>query len=85
LLAHGVLDTALAIAECDPDLMPAAKAAAPAPQPMAAVVVPPPKPAAQRVTLDADTLFDFDKAVLRPAGKPRWTSSSPKPGTSARR
>jgi OOP family OmpA-OmpF porin len=60
---------ALAIAECDPDLMPAAKAAAPAPQPMAAVVVPPPKPAAQRVTLDADTLFDFDKAVLRPAGK----------------
>jgi OOP family OmpA-OmpF porin len=61
---------ALAIAECDPDLMPAPKAAAPVPKPVAAVVpAPTPKPAAQRVTLDADTLFDFDKAVLRPAGK----------------
>jgi OOP family OmpA-OmpF porin len=61
---------ALAIAECDPDLMPAPKAAAPVPKPVAAVVpAPAPKPAAQRVTLDADTLFDFDKAVLRPAGK----------------
>jgi OOP family OmpA-OmpF porin len=62
---------ALAIAECDPDLMPAPKAAAPVPKPVAAVVpaYQPPKPAAQRVTLDADTLFDFDKAVLRPAGK----------------
>jgi OOP family OmpA-OmpF porin len=60
---------ALAIAECDPDLMPAPKAAAPAPQPVAVAPAPAPKPAAQRVTLDADTLFDFDKAVLRPAGK----------------
>ena len=61
---------ALAIAECDPDLVPkvvaqpGAKRAVAVPPPVAA-----PKPAGQRVTLDADTLFDFDKAVLRPAGK----------------
>jgi OOP family OmpA-OmpF porin len=28
-----------------------------------------PKPVTQRVTLDADTLFDFNKADLRPAGR----------------
>ena len=61
---------ALAIAECDPDLVPkliaqtGAKRSVAVPPPVAA-----PKPAGQRVTLDADTLFDFDKAVLRPAGK----------------
>ena len=63
---------ALAIEECDPDLVkkPVAMAAEPAPQRLAAVVPPPaPKPAAERVKLNADTLFDFDKAVLRPAGK----------------
>ena len=61
--------------ECDKDLMPKAKcepppapAAAPAkaaaPAPAAA-----PKPAAQKVTLAADALFDFNKADLRPEGK----------------
>jgi OOP family OmpA-OmpF porin len=40
---------------------------APAPAPVAAVAAP--KPVAERVTLDADTLFDFDKSTLRPAGK----------------
>jgi OOP family OmpA-OmpF porin len=60
---------ALAIEECDPDLMKkpvpaAAPAPAPAPAPAAA-----PKPAAQKVTLAADALFDFDKAVLRAEGK----------------
>lgn len=52
-------------AECG-DAMPApmARAADPAPAPVAG-----PKPAGAKVTLDADTLFDFDKAVLRPAGK----------------
>lgn len=63
---------AMAIAECDPDLVkkeapPAAKAptppaAKPAPKPA-------PKPAAQKVTLAADALFDFDKFALRPEGK----------------
>ena len=67
----GYWTPALAIAECDPDLVAVAKPAAPSPQPPAAAVVPAPvpKPAAQRVTLSADALFDFDKAVLRPAGR----------------
>lgn len=54
---------AMAIAECDPELVKKAepvKAAAPGPTP---------KPAAQKVTLAADALFDFDKAVLRSEGK----------------
>lgn len=45
---------------------PAAAVVEPAPQPIAAVT---PTPVRERVTLDADTLFDFDKAVLRPAGR----------------
>ncbi|MBI3525089.1 MAG: OmpA family protein [Betaproteobacteria bacterium] len=60
---------AMAIKECDPDLIkkempPAAKPEAPKPAP-----APAPKPAAEKVTLSADTLFDFDKAALRPEGK----------------
>ncbi|HEX8961687.1 MAG TPA: OmpA family protein [Rhodocyclaceae bacterium] len=56
----GYWTPAMAIAECDPDLVkkvegPAAKGG----------VV----PAAQKITLAADTLFDFDKATLRPEGK----------------
>ena len=62
----GYWTPALAIAECDPDLVPKMAQAAP-PQEVAAT--PTPKPAAQRVKLDADTLFDFNKAVLRPAGR----------------
>lgn len=68
----GYWTPALAIEECDPDLVkkPMAQAPAPAPQKLAAVAPPPaPKPAADRVKLNADTLFDFDKAVLRPAGR----------------
>jgi OOP family OmpA-OmpF porin len=60
---------AMAIAECDPELVKKPeppKAAAPEPAPAPA---PTPKPAAQKVTLAADTLFDFDKAVLRSEGK----------------
>lgn len=65
---------ALAIAECDPDLVasaPAATIAQPAPRalPPPVAAAPAPRPAAERVKLDADTLFDFDKAVLRPAGR----------------
>lgn len=58
--------------ECDPSYVPAptAKAVVPAPQPLAALTpAPVPQRVAERVTLDADTLFDFDKAVLRPAGR----------------
>jgi OOP family OmpA-OmpF porin len=51
---------AMAIPECDPDL---------AKKPAPAAAKPTPKPAAQKVTLAADALFDFDKAVLRPEGK----------------
>src|SRR5690606_5640231 len=39
---------------------------APAPQPK-----PKPKPVAQKVTFAADVLFDFDRAVITPAGKMR--------------
>ncbi len=61
----GYWTPALANAECDPDLMPKIVAAAPkAAAPAVAV-----QPAAAKVTLDADALFDFDKAVLRPVGK----------------
>lgn len=68
--------------ECDKDLMPKdacePKAAAPAapaaaapaaPAAAAPAAAPAPKPAAEKITLAADALFDFDKAVLKPEGK----------------
>lgn len=63
----GYWTPALAIAECDPDLVkkevaPEAKTVAPA----AAAGV---KPSAEKVTVAADALFDFDKAILRDEGK----------------
>ncbi|HTH58545.1 MAG TPA: OmpA family protein [Paraburkholderia sp.] len=53
---------ATANAKCDGALV------AQAPQPP---VAPPPAPAiqSQKVTYQAETLFDFDKAILKPAGK----------------
>lgn len=62
--------TSKANIECDPKPAPApvAVVADPAPKPVA-VVAKQPKPVAERVTLDADTLFDFDKSTLRPAGR----------------
>ncbi|MCF8178532.1 MAG: OmpA family protein [Sulfuritalea sp.] len=67
----GYWTPAMATEECDPDLVAKPMAVTPAPQKLAAVVppAPAPTPAAERVKLNADTLFDFDKAVLRPAGK----------------
>lgn len=74
----GYWTPAMAIEECDPDLVKKAEAPAPAPAPAAAPVpapapapapAPTPKPAAEKVTLAADALFDFDKSVLRPEGK----------------
>jgi OOP family OmpA-OmpF porin len=67
----GYWTPAMAIEECDPDLVkkeaPAAKPAAAstaAPAAAAPAVV----PAAQKITLSADALFDFNKATLRPEG-----------------
>lgn len=69
-------------AECDPNFAPPRVAPvvqrvepAPKPAPIVAIAPPPPPPAPvhkqmiERVTLDADTLFDFDKAVLRAEGR----------------
>ncbi|MDK9704889.1 MAG: OmpA family protein [Sulfuritalea sp.] len=65
----GYWTPAMAVEECDPDLVkkaaPATRAITAAPAAAAAAV----KPAAQKVTLAADALFDFDKAVLRAEGK----------------
>jgi OOP family OmpA-OmpF porin len=58
---------AMAIAECDPELVKKPEPPKPAAPPAATPT--PPKPAARKVTLAADALFDFDKAVLRPEGK----------------
>ncbi len=57
---------------CGPQ--PVAQYVAPAPAPVAQaapVAAPPPAPqiVRERVALDADALFDFDKAVLRPKGR----------------
>lgn len=46
-----------------------APAARPAPQAVVAAVTPARRPVVEKVTLDADTLFDFDKSVLRPEGR----------------
>ena len=61
----------MATAECDADLIPKPPAAAPAPAPKPAVKPPPapPKPVVEKVTLKGDTLFDFDKSVVKPEGK----------------
>jgi OOP family OmpA-OmpF porin len=64
----GYWTPAMAVEECDPDLVkkaaPAAATSKAAP-PVAAA----PKPAAQKVTLAADALFDFNKATLRSEGQ----------------
>ena len=73
----GYWTPAMAIAECDPDLVPKAPAPAAAPpppppppaKPAPAPAKPAPKPVAEKVTLAADVLFDFDKSVLKPEGK----------------
>ena len=68
----GYWTPAMAIVECDPDLVP--KPAPPAPPPAAPAPPPPPPPAAPpapgvlKITLAAKALFDFDKAVLKPEG-----------------
>jgi len=51
---------------CEEAPAPVVVAAAPAPKPPAPVVA---APTSEKVTYAADTFFDFDKAVLKPAGK----------------
>ena len=70
----GYWTPAMAIAECDPDLVPkpAAKPTPPPPPPPVKPAVKPkpkPKPVAEKVTLAADVLFDFDKSILKTEGK----------------
>ncbi len=67
----GYWTPAMAIIECDPDLV-----KKPAPPPMTPPAPPPPPPPApppapglQKITLATKALFDFDKAVLKPEGK----------------
>lgn len=59
--------------ECDKDLLPKEvcepKVSAPAAPAVTTTPAAPPKPAGEKITLAADALFDFDKAVLRPEGK----------------
>lgn len=68
----GYWTPAMATSECDADLVKKAEApkvaeAAPAAAPMAPIG--PEKPAMEKITLQAETLFDFDKAVVRTDGK----------------
>jgi OOP family OmpA-OmpF porin len=69
----GFWTPAQANCECDKDLLPKEKCEPPAPRVVEAPKPPPPppapKPVTEKVTLAADVLFDFDKAVLRPEGK----------------
>jgi OOP family OmpA-OmpF porin len=63
---------AMAIPECDPDLAPRPVVTPPPPPPIvkpAPKPAPKPKPVAEKVTLAADVLFDFDKSVVKPDGR----------------
>ncbi len=53
--------------ECDGDIVPQEKCVAPVAA--AAPAAPPVTPTAEKVKLAADTLFDFDQAVLKPEGR----------------
>ena len=55
--------------ECDKDLLPKETCAPKADAGKAAPAVAGPKPAGEKITVAADALFDFNKAVLRPEGK----------------
>lgn len=75
----GYWTPAMATQECDPDLVPKKSAPPPAvvqpPVPPSPSVRPPvpraefPKPVTEKVTLSADALFGFDKAVIRTDGR----------------
>ncbi len=59
---------AKAIYQCEPDLVIKPEKATKAAAAAAAVAAAAAKTAPEKVTLSADTLFDFDKAVLKPEG-----------------
>ena len=70
----GYWTPSMATEECDPDLVKkeAPKAAAKQDTVPATPLIPPTgpdKPAFEKVTIQAEALFDFDKAVVRPDGK----------------
>jgi OOP family OmpA-OmpF porin len=70
----GYWTPAMAIVECDPDLVPKpapapAPVVTPPPPPPPPAPAPPPAPTVQKITLAAKALFDFDKSVLKPEGK----------------
>ena len=60
---------ATAVPGCDGALAPVVAAPAPPPPPAPVVTPPPAAPAATKVTYAADAFFDFDKSVVKPAGK----------------
>jgi OOP family OmpA-OmpF porin len=69
---NGFWTPATANAKCDGALVaqaPAAPAPAPAPAPMIS---------SQKITFQADALFDFDKAVLKPEGKSKLSDLAAK-------
>lgn len=64
---------------CDEPLMPAGTCTAPAVAVVAPTPVPPPPapvPTSEKVTIPTDTLFEFDRAVLTPAGQDKLTAFS---------
>ena len=67
----GYWTPAMAIAECDPDLVSKSAKAAADPAKKGAVVPPVGgvTPSGDKITLSADALFDFNKATLRNEGK----------------
>lgn len=82
-IRNGVWTPATAHPDCMPDLQPKPQpVAAPAPAPRVVTPAPapaspppqlPPAPAPQRVTLQADALFDFDRSVIKPEGRAKLT------------
>jgi OmpA-OmpF porin, OOP family len=64
----GYWTPAMAIAECDPDLVKKAEPAAAAAPGAAAPAAPTAKPVGAKITMAADALFDFNKATLRAEG-----------------
>ena len=79
---------ATAAPDCDGAIVPVAApapapVAAPAPPPVVAAPAPAPTPpAATKVTYAADAFFDFNKSVIKPAGKAKLTTWLAKSRTS---
>lgn len=65
----GYWTPAMAIYECDPDLVNQPEQIAEAPPAPTPVPVPVPLPEPEKVSFSADALFDFDKAVLKSDGR----------------